>query len=220
MLVAMAGGMTDGTTTEATSIDREPSSQRAVRKDILTRLKLETASEHSAIEDAARIMHPRLTLEEYRGYLEKSYGYYAAVEGLLCGLGVWDALELPEEERLKLPLLARDLEALGGSPSSVVICDAPPVLRTVAEAAGCAYVLEGSTLGGKVISRHVRHRMGDKVPRSFLDCYGENIGNNWQAFRAALLRFAKSRSTEDEMVSGAKETFQTFTRWLAPAQRH
>lgn len=207
-------------TTEATSIEREPSSQRTARRDILTRLKLETAAEHSAVEDAARIMHPRLTLEEYRAYLEKSYGYYAVVEGLLCRHGVWDALELPEEERLKLPLLARDLEALGSSPGSVVICDAPPVLGSVAEAAGSAYVLEGSTLGGKVISRHVRHRLGDAVPRSFLDCYGENIGANWQAFRGALLRFAKSRGIEDGMVSGAKETFQTFTRWLAQSPRH
>lgn len=207
-------------TIEATSSEREPSSQRALRKDILTRLKIETAAEHSAVEDAARIMHPRLTLDEYRGYLEKSYGYYAAVEGLLCRLGVWDALELPVEERLKLPLLVRDLEVLGTSPASVVICDAPPDLRTVAEAAGAAYVLEGSTLGGKVISRHVRHRLGDAVPRSFLDCYGENIGSNWQAFRAALLRFAKSRASEDAMISGAKETFQTFTRWLAQSPRH
>jgi heme oxygenase len=207
-------------TIEATRIDEEPSSQRATRKDILTRLKIETAAEHSAIEDAARIMHPRLTVAEYRGYLEKSYGYYAAVEALLWRLGVWEALDLPAVERIKLPLLADDLVALGVSPSAVIICDAPPRLAAVAEGVGAAYVLEGSTLGGKVISRHVRHRLGEGVPRSFLDCYGESIGSNWQSFRGALSRFAKSRGLEDAIVSGAKETFQTFTRWLAQSPRH
>ena len=82
------------------------------------------------------------------------------------------------------------------------------------EAAGGAYVLEGSTLGGRVISRHVQKLFGPDVPRAFLECYGAATGEKWQSFRAALTRLAGSREAEDRIIAGAQETFRSFTRWL------
>lgn len=210
-------------TTQATSVERAPnsqrapSSQRAPRQDVLARLKLETAREHAAIEAATGVMKPDLTLDEYREYLEKTWGFYAPAEEILRRLGVWQVLGVPAEERMKLLILERDLAILGqGQPAhDVVVCAAPPRLAGVAEGIGCAYVLEGSTLGGRVISRHIRERFGEESARGFLECYGAKTGENWHAFRAAVLRFAHSPDAENRIIAGAKETFRSFTRWLA-----
>ena len=201
-------------TTQAPHIEREPSSRRAAVRDILARLKRETAAEHAAIEAATGIMHPGLGLDEYRAYLERTYGFYRPVEGLLARHGVWPALGLDAAPRVKLPLLARDLRALGSDPASLPLCEALPDLGSAAEAAGQAYVLEGSTLGGRVISKHVQARLGADAPRAFLDGYGADTGERWQAFRAALRAFADSPEREASVIVGAKQTFATFTRWL------
>jgi heme oxygenase (biliverdin-IX-beta and delta-forming) len=202
-------------TIEGTQIERQPSSQRPSRRDILSRLKLETAAEHAAIEGATRVMSPELSTAEYRRYLEDTFGFYKVVEAQLSEAGVWDALGLSSAERVKLPLLVRDLEQLGaGDTSKLDVCAAPPVFASVADAVGGAYVLEGSTLGGRVISRHLQQRFGAAVPRAFLECYGARTGENWQAFRTALGRFADCRETDERVLRGAKATFRAFTRWL------
>jgi heme oxygenase len=205
--------------TDGTRMDPQPSSQRAARKNILERLKLETAADHAAIEEASAILHPRLSLEGYRAYLEDTFGFYQIAEPQLARRGVWELLELPAEERYKLPLLARDLRALGADPSALCVCEAGPEWRGAAEAIGAAYVLEGSTLGANVISRHIQQRFGAGVPRSFLECYGPSTGDHWRAFRAGLSRFATSRELENRMIAGAQSTFRTFTRWLG-RRRH
>ena len=201
--------------TNGTRMDPQPSSQRAARKNILERLKLETAADHAAIEEASAILHPRLSVEGYRAYLEDTFGFYRIAEPKLAEMAVWELLGLPAEERFKLPLLMRDLQALGcATPSTLPVCDCSLEWPGAAEAVGAAYVLEGSTLGGNVISRHIQQRFGAEVPRSFLDCYGPRTGDNWRAFRAALSRFATSREIENRMIGGAQCTFRAFTRWL------
>jgi heme oxygenase len=198
-------------------IEREPSSRRAAGRDILARLKLETADEHAAIEAATRIMRPDVGLPDYREYLERTYGFYKPVEQMLERLGVWPALELDGSARVKLPLLTRDLLELERDTSMLPICAALPQLGgSLPEAVGCAYVLEGSTLGGRVVSRHVQTRLGPQVPHRFLDAYGADTGDRWQAFRAALRGFADSRDTQTRIIAGARATFESFTRWLKP----
>jgi heme oxygenase len=203
-----------------TSWEPQPSSQRGARKSILERLKLETAADHAAIEEASAILHPRLSVEGYRAYLEDTFGFYRIAEPQLARMGVWQLLGLPAIERFKLPLLIRDLQALGCvDPSSLPVCEAPPEWPGPAEAIGAAYVLEGSTLGGNVISRHIQQRFGADVPRAFLECYGASTGEQWRALRTALPRFATSREIENRMISGAQSTFRAFTRWLG-RRRH
>jgi heme oxygenase len=167
------------------------------------------------IENATGVMDPGLDLEGYRIYLERTFGFYLVVEQRLRQLEVWEALNLSGEEREKLPLLAEDVVLLGNlEPASIRGCNVAPVFESTAEAVGGAYVLEGSTLGGRVISRRVQAALGPDVPRSFLECYGASTGEKWQSFGGALSRFAASRELEDEVIEGASETFRAFTRWL------
>jgi heme oxygenase len=201
-------------TIETPTIEPEASSRRAPSGDFLSRIKQETLAEHAAIEAAASVMHEGLSVAEYRRYLEQSYAFYQSVEPLLASTGVWEVLGLSAAEREKRSLLARDLRSLGAEPTRLSVCPAPPELGDVDRAVGCAYVLEGSTLGGRFISRHVQERLGREVPRAFLECYGPRTGERWQAFRSALARHAGARDVENRIIAGARATFAAFTRWL------
>lgn len=188
---------------------------RAISGRFLERLKAETAAEHAAIEAASRVMDPALSIEAYRAYLERTFGFYRVVEEQLRALHVWEALGLAGSEREKLPLLAEDIVLLAEvEPASIRVCDQPPRFASTLEAVGGAYVLEGSTLGGRVISRHIQGLFGPDVPRVFLECYGATTREKWQSFRAALARYATTREMEDRIIAGAQETFRSLTRWL------
>jgi heme oxygenase (biliverdin-IX-beta and delta-forming) len=63
-----------------------------------------------------------------------------------------------------------------------------PAPRNRAEALGMLYVLEGSTLGGRVILRTLLDRGVDDPSLSFLDPYGEATGKRWRDFIAVLTR--------------------------------
>jgi heme oxygenase len=110
-----------------------------------------------------------------------------------------------------LGLDAQDMEEL---PRCV---DAAELARDMDRAMGSLYVLEGATLGGRVISRHLR-RLSWRTARrlAFFNPYGAETGAMWMAFcvRAAAL----SRPTRDPQIVGAAvETFGTIHRWLQPA---
>jgi hypothetical protein len=57
-----------------------------------------------------------------------------------------------------------------------------------AEAFGMLYVLEGSTLGGRIILRTLSDRGVSDPALSFLDPYGAATGQRWRDFIAVLTR--------------------------------
>lgn len=186
---------------------------------ILARLRAETRVEHEAIERALDLTGEALTLDGYRLRLEQLHGFLRPVEAWL-----WPLPGLELEARRKTPWLAVDLVALGVcEPGRLATCSELPPLRTTAARFGCLYVLEGATLGGQVISRHVRRTLGitPAAAGRFFHGYGPRTGEMWQAFRAALGAFAARAAADDEIVAAAVATFRSLRRWCrAPAQAH
>lgn len=183
--------------------------------NVLARLKAETRADHDAIEAALNLAGGSLTRDRYRRVLRRFHGFYRPLEAGIWALGGWTARGLDPPERAKTPLLEADLRALGeGDPGRLPVCTDLPPHGTAAQAFGCLYVLEGATLGGQVISRHVREALGvtPEAGGRFFHGYGDRTGAMWQAFRAALVAFA-ARETEDEIVAAAAATFRTLHRW-------
>ena len=186
----------------------------------LSRLRVETRPEHDAIEAALDLTCRALTRESYRRTLEHFYGYYQPLEVAVRAVQGWGGHGLDPDERRKTQLLEFDLRALGvvASLDSLPVChDIPPVDR-LAAAFGYLYVTEGATLGGQIISRHVRQAIG-VTPESggrFFHGYGERTGIMWQTFRTALAAFATTRDTQDEVVASAVQTFRTLRAWCEP----
>lgn len=191
-------------------------------RNILQRLKAETHPHHERAERSVRLLDPGLTLERYRRHLEALYGLYGPLEARLAEQLDGSVPELRASERWKLLLLVRDLYALGHNAQSLGCLPRAsrlPLLPGLPEAFGCFYVLEGATLGGQILLRHLqRHFAG--VPAgdfAFFRAYGEEVGPMWRAFGEALTRASLAADSEifdARVVQGAKETFEAFERWL------
>lgn len=94
-----------------------------------------------------------------------------------------------------------------------------PALPALPEALGCHYVLEGSTLGGQVISRHLQKTMGVVPGRggSFFASEGRDMGVMWRAFCRALEAGCPGELEAIRAAGSDVRTFASFTRWLAVA---
>jgi heme oxygenase (biliverdin-IX-beta and delta-forming) len=140
-------------------------------------------------------------------------GVYAPLEQALASApGLAGALP-DHAQRRKLPLLDADLRDLGVDPATIADCPATPHADTTARVLGLAYVMEGATLGGTHIRRHVRAHVPPPAPGAcrFLSPYGDRTGAMWRAFQAALARHDGDR---DEVLRAADETFATLESWL------
>ena len=83
-----------------------------------------------------------------------------------------------------------------------------PAVGTRAEALGAMYVLEGSTLGGKIILKTLRSRGVSTDQLHFLDPYGKQAGALWRTFLSILEReTAPDQTAMNECVSGAIKAF-------------
>ncbi|ADO74763.1 Bacteriophytochrome heme oxygenase BphO [Stigmatella aurantiaca DW4/3-1] len=190
---------------------------------LLQRLKLETRPHHERAEQAVRLMEPALTPAGYRRHLEALWGLHAPLEERLAERLTGSMPELRIGERRKAALLEVDLRALGHDAASLACLPRAaglPPLPGVPEALGCCYVLEGSTLGGQVLLRHLsRHFEGVPVgPFAFFRAYGEQTGPMWRAFGEALTRASSEAASEvfdGRVIQGAQETFEAFVAWLS-----
>jgi heme oxygenase len=167
-------------------------------------------------------MDPALTPADYRQHLEALHGLYAPLEATLATRLMGLTPELRMGERWKLPLLAKDLRALGHDATSLARLPHAtwlPPLPGVPEALGGLYVLEGATLGGQLILRHLqRHFVGRSVGDfAFFRAYGEEVGPMWRAFGEVVTRASAAAGSEDfnaRAVQGAKDTFDAFESWV------
>jgi heme oxygenase len=182
---------------------------------LLDRLKAETRDAHDGIERDLDLTRADLSLDEYGLLLTRMHGFVAAWEP-----AVEAALGEPEffRPRRKLPLLSRDIAALGLAPGPA--CRDIPAVATAPAALGSLYVMEGSTLGGQVIRRHVEtlFGFGPGGPTAYFGSYGAGVGRRWQEMRARLA--ALPPAAAPEVVTAALATFSCLHRWLCPRGAH
>lgn len=183
----------------------------------LARLKHETRSEHEAIEAQLDLVGVGLSLPVYRSRIAQFYGFYRPLELRLYAAADDAAMPPDASLRRKTPLLKIDLERLGVDASALPTCCELPDLASAEARIGCHYVLEGSTLGGQIIGRHLRHRLGITAEAGgrFFQGYGEHTGSMWQAFRAALAAFFEQSTAPQAIVVGALDTFICLRHWCA-----
>jgi heme oxygenase len=195
---------------------------------ILKRLKLATSASHTALENQLPLMHTDLSRDDYHQFVSRFLGFYAPLENQLLASPFWQLLAFDYHARQKTPRLEQDLLSLGSSPESLAAapqCTDLPEVRTPEHLLGCLYVIEGATLGGRVITRHLQNQLG-LTPESggaFFDGYGTETGARWKAFCTMLSRNADHSGNEGRhaaIVAGANHTFETLIHWLFPASPH
>jgi heme oxygenase (biliverdin-IX-beta and delta-forming) len=199
---------------------------------ILSRLRIETRGEHEAVEQVLDLMSASLTHDGYRQRLEQFYGFYAPLEKALKDSiahqhhtsgepnilrGTRSALSF----RLnKTALLQHDLHHLGVVTQNIPLCRELPPLEAQAEVLGCIYVMEGATLGGQMITRHVLATLGitPETGGRFFHGYGDDTGKMWQGMRQLLVSGASDTRTENIIVATAITSFACLRRWCQSSQ--
>ena len=177
------------------------------------RLRAATASAHEALERDLGWEARVATLSGYRDLLGRLHGFHAAWEPAI-GAALDDAAFF--DARRRLAPLGDDLAFLGLSGSEIA---ALPLARPIgladpASAMGALYVLEGSTLGGRVIGRHIAAAHGlSGEGLAYYSGHGPRTGAMWSAFRARLDAFD---GEGEAVVAAANETFDAMRLWLTP----
>lgn len=186
----------------------------------LRRLKDETADLHLRAEQHVRILDADATRADYGRYLRAMWGFHAPVEEMF---GVAESLARVGFEasmRRRAPLLAQDLAALGDA-GPWPRCENRPAGATLPHLLGIAYVLEGSTLGGRFILAKLPPALAPLRDHAtaFLTGYGAETGVRWRAFAAIAERELARDAACDAAVCGARDTFRTLIDWLAQHER-
>ena len=185
---------------------------------VLDRLRQETRPHHDRLEHHLNIPHRLRSLLRYRALLEDFLGFYQPLEDRLACID-WRSTGISPDERRKGPLIESDLDVLGvGSMARAALprCGALPVIDGLPAAFGCLYVLEGATLGGQIIARHVTASL--PLPEgcgcAFFRSYGGHIGTMWRMFRDELSRHCAGPAAADAAVAAATRTFRDLEDWL------
>ncbi len=170
-----------------------------------------TSGAHARLESRMRVMDPDLDRAGYAALLAAMRGFYAPVEAALREIR--SRVACPAGERTAW--LDADLEALGLSGPALPACRALPPLAEPSDVFGCAYVLEGASLGGVLIERHLAARWPG-IARRFFVGHGAETGARWRAFLRALEEAWREEPLDpDRVVSTAAATFASLEDWLS-----
>jgi heme oxygenase (biliverdin-IX-beta and delta-forming) len=184
---------------------------------IHARLRSSTREVHLELERHLALLGEDLSMIRYRRIIALFYGFYRPME---AGL---DRLELLAPHRAfplraRTELLKRDLLALGWGEraiSEIPTCADLPDLRTAENFAGCLYVLEGASLGGQAIIRHLRERLEltDHGGAAFFAGDGSLTAARWKCVLAWLEHISHSGLRAEQIVTSACQTFRALARW-------
>jgi heme oxygenase len=187
-----------------------------LREAVATALKQKTMHAHQALED---LLVPRLqqisTPGEYVRLLQTFYGFFSPLEAQIEQH--LTSRQLPDlKERRKAAFLLDDMSALGFHSAGLDVSPYLPRISNEVQAWGALYVLEGSTLGGRGITRMLLKQCPGLSVRylKFFNGYGDSTGPMWLRFQDALNGLHLSESDLSQTVQAANDTFLNFKRWI------
>ena len=158
-------------------------------------------------------MHPGLDRAQYVRCLRQIYGVVAAWEERAAEIAPeWMQSALAARQRkhlLELDLTwfevkDRDL----GRPILPEMNDIPSLF-------GSMYVMEGSTLGGQLIARHLEATLNLKQGKgdAYFYGHGNKTGPLWKEF-GELLKMRVEDDQSEAVIASAKAMFATFGEWM------
>lgn len=183
---------------------------------LFAELKSSTRASHDSLESKLDLLAENFTMNDYRRVLERFWGMYLPVEKVVANSEIRDMYA----GRWKTDLLRKDLHSLGLSDAEIdnlPSCEALPDLSSLEKILGTLYVLEGSTLGGMILTRHFgqKFNLDSLNGLRFYSSYGAKTPEMWKAWKEFSESFATSRSlNQGEIISQANHTFSALEKWL------
>ncbi len=191
---------------------------------IMQQLKASTQAQHDATENGAfneELVKGRLPLNLYVDSLGQLFLIHRTLERRLREFRA----EMPAFARVlrdyqfQEPYLRNDLEFFGRNPDEIQPLNATRAFVAYIERLadttpmalmGVHYVFEGSNNGSKFISRAVKkaYNLSDGKGTHYLDPYGDQQKNYWQAFKDDMNAVGFLPPETDAIVAAAGATFE------------
>lgn len=181
---------------------------------VMMTLKESTMDLHKEIEQYMPVFRSDFDVPKYQALLEKMYSFYSPFEknlqSSLESQGVSDFYR----DRFKTPRLEADLHSFNVRPPTQVAADLPEV-KSLPALAGALYVIEGSSLGGQIISKHLHESLKLEPEQiQFFGGYGPQTGKRWQEFQKWVGTLAFSEEETKVAVASARDTFRSMMNCL------
>lgn len=184
------------------------------------KIKAATTESHRHIEDAVPVLRPDFSRNDYIVLIKKFYGFHSPLESVLLKSPLIEELKIGyATKRLKVHCLISDLKHLGISEQDI---ESLPLIQLwfknagLAEILGILYVIEGSTLGGAVITQKISQslQLVNCKGASFFSSYGKLVGPNWLEFLEILNSNLSSEKDIRIAIDAANATFVHFGTWI------
>ncbi len=187
----------------------------------LIALRAGTADRHRAVDQ-----HPRMrrllgaspSLDDYGDVLQCLHQLHVRFEPAMRR--ALEAAPEPHAGSHKLPSLESDLRALGRAvperPWPEVGDTAPPGTIALAQHVGTFYVLEGASLGGQVLARHLAATLGPSVAGAlrYYTGHGAQTRLQWARSCDSIARSLVDPPAIDLAVRQALQVFRVFEQLL------
>lgn len=183
-------------------------------------LRTQTAEKHQQLESLMfvnDIMNNTLSIDDYKKLLTINYIIHQKLEHKLANMLDNELAEkLGMKSRLKLDSLEKDLSfweidslTLPALNFEFFIPD-----NNNAEVLGALYVLEGATLGGNVIKKHIlanNNFIGKEDGLNYYGVYGDELSTKWKTF-VSILNETVQEVDYEKTVNSANKTFDNLIK--------
>lgn len=153
------------------------------------------------------------TRTDYLDLLTAFLQFFVSVEELTNRFITVDVLPDKQARRRSSLLIGE----LAGATQTIPEIHFLPAINDQAQAFGAMYVLEGSTLGGKIISRMMKENLTLQLSTSdlfFFNIYGDQTQEMWNTFTTQMNRLLISNPDIETAVAAAKDTFSKMKTWM------
>jgi len=182
----------------------------------LQKLRSKTSASHSRLEllpISAAIISPKITPKEYAAYVSLMYAIVRDTEEFVFPKVAQIITDI--DSRCKLSHLNSDSEAI-----QFPVHKAKTSLAQQWEipfALGILYVVEGSSLGGRVILQNITKTLGytEENGARYFSGYGNTTGSQWKKFLDMLSDYERDYGQSDQIIAGATFAFDTIYEHLA-----
>lgn len=181
---------------------------------VLSRLRSETRDLHELVEENPlhrAIVEGTVTLESYLSLLKRMYRIHHCFEYWTGSRKEWPEFQFDFGEHRHLSQLDLDLAALGSAISRSCLSTAILPLQDAGFPflLGYFYVLEGSSLGGQILSRLLAQHLGltPEHGGAYFHSYGSLVGERWRSTQQLLSRVGTTVDAADATVAGARDAF-------------
>ena len=177
-------------------------------------VKKETKTHHQSVEKVlVKELKDLKSLNDYGNLLKRLYQFYVPIENDLQNIISTEIVEDIQQRKHNHRLL-KDIKDIDSSynenPENKHL-----EINDLSYALGVMYVIEGSTMGGQIISKMLQKNLDlqNENMTSYFNSYGNESMQMWTLFKNQVTS-SSSKISEKQMVEGAKATFTALENWL------